>query len=82
MECQHDSEIIITAWIEDFWQAFIMRPKFIRWLIFKLMGRYARNELLGSKREMEKSRTWINNRNWYCLQDQDYHESLDKYKDW
>ena len=72
------------GWGMDFWRAFLLRPKIIRWLVKKLMGRYAWNELVGLKEAIEKEdgKEIFAPCIGYDLQNQEYHKELDQYKDW
>lgn len=74
----------VYAWTLDFWRAFMEKPKIIRWLCLKLMGRYARNELFGAKMKIEENGDAFYFRDMfgYNLEDMDYHTRLDKYQDW
>ena len=61
----------LVGWMQDFWGAFLERPKILRWLARKAMGKYAYRELYGSKEALEKTGWGIWN---YYLQDMDYHK--------
>lgn len=76
--------VCVYAWTLDFWRAFLERPKALRWLCLLLMGRYARNELIGAKQKIEESGEafYFRDNFGYQLEDMDYHNRLDNYKDW
>lgn len=49
---QHDGPTNFAtafAWGQDFWRAFYERPRFLRWIAYLCMGRYARHELIGMR---------------------------------
>jgi hypothetical protein len=76
-----NNDFIIAAFAEDFWMALLERPKFIRWLVKILVGRYAWNELVGIKQTFEKDNFPLKEHG-YDLKRCDYHKELDNYKDW
>jgi len=76
-----EKQTIIYAYISDFWVAFLEKPKFIRWLCLLLMGRYAKNELIGTKETLDKYDGDIMDRP-YGLKNCDYHDELDHFKNW
>jgi hypothetical protein len=80
-----ESDYIPTAAFgEDFWKAFLEKPKVIRWLVKILVGRYAWNELVGIKKSYEENCLGITKIRdiGYGLEKCEYHKELDKYKDW
>jgi hypothetical protein len=74
------------AWGLDFWRAFLEKPKFIRMVCLILMGKYARNELLGMKEAIERNGDgfYFEGKHGfgYGMENQEYHKKLDKYKNW
>jgi hypothetical protein len=82
MNNDHTEDFIIAAFAKDFWIAFLEKPKFIRWFVRLLMGRYAWNELVGIKQRYEENWSFKLKEHGYDLKDCDYHKELDKYKDW
>ena len=77
-----NNDFIIAAFAEDFWMAFLEKPKIIRWLVKILIGRYAWNELLGIKRTYEEYSNFKLKEHGYDLKRCEYHNELNKYKDW
>lgn len=47
------------AWAQDFWNMFLDRPKFLRWIAKLAMGKYAYRELYGLKEALLKRGTLI-----------------------
>jgi hypothetical protein len=63
----------LLGWMQDFWAAFLERPKLLRWIVRIAMGKYAYRELYGSKEAILKSGYTI----WdYTLQEQEYHKDI------
>jgi hypothetical protein len=78
-----ESYVAFYAWGMDFWRAFLMKPRILRWLVRKIMGRYAWNELVGLKECVEKINDQAFNPDiGYNCEECDYHNDLDHYKDW
>ena len=73
--------IVVYSWSIDFWMAFLERPKIFRWLTRVMMGRYAWNELMGMKIHFDKYNDYVGIVGYSC-KNQDYHEELDKFKNW
>ena len=70
--------IVVSAYTQDFWKAFLERPKIFRWICKISMGQYAWSELIGAKIELETSDILYD----YCLQNMEYHKVHKDYKDW
>jgi hypothetical protein len=71
-----DSYADVYAWGEDFWLAFMERPKILRWIAKLAMGRYAFRELYGIREAVNKRidlESFFFNLG-YCLKDMDYHK--------
>lgn len=51
--------IIICAWAEDFWKAFMEKPKIFRWIVKIIVGRYAWTELMGMKSHFDTYMPYI-----------------------
>ena len=62
----------LVGWMQDFWSAFLDRPKIFRWMARIFMGKYAYRELYGSKESLDKYGWFISDG--YCLQNQEYHK--------
>jgi hypothetical protein len=77
---------VVYAWGLDFWRAFLEKPKFVRWLCFLLMGKYAKNELLGLKKSLEEigDGFYFEGKHGfgYGMEDQEYHQEFNNYKNW
>jgi len=69
------------AWAMDFWRAFLAKPKFIRFFVKVLMGKYAWNELVGMKDAIEKTYPEVFDIEYSC-ENQEYHKEFSKYKKW
>jgi len=67
VDTHHD----LVGWTQDFWGAFLDRPKILRWIARIAMGKYAYRELYGTKESIIKRGWGI----WsYSLQEMDYHK--------
>ena len=62
----------LVMWMQDFWPAFLERPKLLRWLARIAMGKLAYRELYGSKEALIKTGYYFEMR--YSLPDMDYHK--------
>ena len=69
-----DYNTTIVAWVQDFWNLFLERPKFLRWIAKLAMGKYAYRELYGALEAMKKRKIPID-----AMFAND--ESLEYYKD-
>ena len=72
----------VEAWAQDFWLAFLEKPKFIRWVCKTLMGKYAWRELIGMKEELDLTVDW-----WYSVgytinSGTDYKKENREFKNW
>jgi hypothetical protein len=66
-----DTHADLVGWAQDFWAAFLERPKILRWITRIAMGKYAYRELYGTKESIIKHGWGI----WdYSCQNQDYHK--------
>ena len=66
----------LFGWGLDFWLAYLERPKILRWIARKAMGRYAYRELYGIKESIGKYRGGFKLPSDYLTYDyneQDYH---------
>ena len=67
----------LYGWIQDFWKAFLERPKILRLIAKWAMGKYAYRELYGTREGLLKHGLdveWINKYVGYCLEAMDYHK--------
>ena len=69
-----DTNYDIVAWVQDFWNLFLGRPKFLRWIAKLAMGKYAYRELYGALEAMKEKKIPID-----AMFAND--ESLEYYKD-
>jgi len=66
----------LFAWGLDFWLAYLERPKILRWIARKAMGRYAYRELYGIREAIGKYKLGFELPSdflTYDYRDQDYH---------
>ena len=63
----------LVAWMQDFWQAYLERPKILRWIARKAMGKYAYRELYGSKDTLIKTKQYFEGFG-YSLESMEYHK--------
>lgn len=49
----------VSAWGQDFWNQFLCRPKFLRWIAKLAMGKYAYRELYGMKEAIQNHKHLI-----------------------
>jgi len=62
----------IAMWAIDFIRAYSERPRIFRWIMRRLMGKYAYRELLGLRDSLEADGHSTDF--WYGLENMDYHK--------